>query len=171
MTTNNSVDVGLSGSTGTGNFVGATSPTLVTPALGTPSSGTLTNTTGYTVSNLSDAAWTDFSGTIGFTGFTGSVTVTAARYKLIGKTLFYFIDVTGTSNAATFTITGMPVASAFATLGGSYQGINNSGVISIVRAQTTASSTILTINRDTFSNGWASTGTKAVTMMGFYETV
>lgn len=31
--------------TGTGNFVRATSPTLVTPALGTPSSGTLTNCT------------------------------------------------------------------------------------------------------------------------------
>ena len=34
MTTNNSVGVGLSGSTGTGSFVGATSPTLVTPTLG-----------------------------------------------------------------------------------------------------------------------------------------
>lgn len=34
MTTNNAVNVGLSGSTGTGNFVGATSPTLVTPTLG-----------------------------------------------------------------------------------------------------------------------------------------
>lgn len=33
-------------STGTGNVVLATSPTLVTPALGTPSSGTLTNVTG-----------------------------------------------------------------------------------------------------------------------------
>jgi hypothetical protein len=32
--------------TGTGSLVFATSPTLVTPALGTPSSGTLTNTTG-----------------------------------------------------------------------------------------------------------------------------
>lgn len=37
----------VSGSTGTGNFVFATSPTLVTPALGTPSSGNLANTTGY----------------------------------------------------------------------------------------------------------------------------
>ena len=39
MTTNNIVNVGLSGSTGTGNFVGATSPTLITPALGTPAAG------------------------------------------------------------------------------------------------------------------------------------
>lgn len=52
MTTNNAVNVGLSGSTGTGNFVGATSPTLVTPALGTPSSGTLTSCTGLPIGGL-----------------------------------------------------------------------------------------------------------------------
>jgi hypothetical protein len=37
---------GVTTSTGTGNVVLSTSPTLVTPALGTPSSGTLTNCTG-----------------------------------------------------------------------------------------------------------------------------
>lgn len=36
----------FTGTSGTGNFVRVTSPTLVTPALGTPSSGTLTNCTG-----------------------------------------------------------------------------------------------------------------------------
>lgn len=45
MTTQNVVNTTLSGQTGTGNFVGSTSPTLVTPALGTPSSGDLTNCT------------------------------------------------------------------------------------------------------------------------------
>jgi hypothetical protein len=34
MTTNNAVDVSLSGQTGTGNFVGANTPTLITPILG-----------------------------------------------------------------------------------------------------------------------------------------
>lgn len=38
--------------TGTGDGVRATSPTLVTPLLGTPTSGTLTNCTGYPVSAL-----------------------------------------------------------------------------------------------------------------------
>jgi len=38
--------------TGSGSLVFSDSPTLVTPALGTPSSGTLTNCTGYTASNL-----------------------------------------------------------------------------------------------------------------------
>jgi hypothetical protein len=39
--------------TGSGALVFATSPTLVTPVLGTPSSGTLTNCTGYPTSALS----------------------------------------------------------------------------------------------------------------------
>jgi len=41
------------GETGTGNPVLQTSPTLITPLLGTPTSGTLTNCTGYTVGNIS----------------------------------------------------------------------------------------------------------------------
>ena len=52
MATNNSVNTGLSGFTGTGNFVGSTSPTLVTPALGTPASGVLTNCTGIPASAI-----------------------------------------------------------------------------------------------------------------------
>ena len=42
----------ISDETGTGSLVFATSPTLVTPALGTPASGTLTNTTGFPTANL-----------------------------------------------------------------------------------------------------------------------
>lgn len=38
--------------TGSGSIVLATSPTLVTPALGTPSSGILSSCTGYAVGNL-----------------------------------------------------------------------------------------------------------------------
>jgi hypothetical protein len=45
----------VTGSTGTGSMVCNTSPTLVTPILGTPTSGTLTNCTGYTYANLSGA--------------------------------------------------------------------------------------------------------------------
>lgn len=49
MATQNAVDTSLAGQTGTGNFVGATSPTLITPLLGTPASGTLTNCTGLPI--------------------------------------------------------------------------------------------------------------------------
>jgi hypothetical protein len=44
---------GVVTSTGTGSVVLSTSPTLVTPALGTPASGTLTNCTGFPVANIS----------------------------------------------------------------------------------------------------------------------
>jgi hypothetical protein len=43
---------GVTTSTGTENVVLSTSPTLVTPILGTPTSGTLTNCTGYTFTNI-----------------------------------------------------------------------------------------------------------------------
>lgn len=46
MATNNAVNTTLSGQSGTGSFAGTTSPTFVTPALGTPASGVLTNATG-----------------------------------------------------------------------------------------------------------------------------
>lgn len=45
MATNDAINVGLSGVTGTGNFVGSTSPSLTTPTLGTPASGNLANCT------------------------------------------------------------------------------------------------------------------------------
>jgi len=50
MANKNAVGNALTGSTGTGTFVGSTSPILVTPALGTPASGILTNTTGLPLS-------------------------------------------------------------------------------------------------------------------------
>lgn len=43
----------ISDETGSGLLVFGTSPTLVTPILGTPTSGTLTNTTGFPAANLS----------------------------------------------------------------------------------------------------------------------
>jgi hypothetical protein len=45
----------VANTTGSGSLVFAASPTLVTPALGTPSSGNLASTTGYTVDNLANA--------------------------------------------------------------------------------------------------------------------
>lgn len=43
---------GVTTGTGSGSVVLSTSPTLVTPILGTPTSGTLTNCTGYTWANI-----------------------------------------------------------------------------------------------------------------------
>lgn len=49
----NSVGNALTGSTGSGAFVGANTPTLTTPLLGTPTSGNLANCTGYPGSAIS----------------------------------------------------------------------------------------------------------------------
>jgi len=49
---------GVTTSTGSGSIVLSTSPTLVTPILGTPTSGTLTNCTGYTYANLTGTVTT-----------------------------------------------------------------------------------------------------------------
>lgn len=50
----NQVGNALTGATGTGKFVGDTSPTLVTPDIGTPSAGVLTNATGLPVAGLAN---------------------------------------------------------------------------------------------------------------------
>ncbi|CAB4127704.1 hypothetical protein UFOVP93_42 [uncultured Caudovirales phage] len=75
MATNDSVNAGLSGVTGTGNFVGSTSPTLVTPALGTPASGVLTNCTGLPVAGggTGDASFTTYGVICGGTTTTGAL--------------------------------------------------------------------------------------------------
>ena len=52
MATGNQVDVGLSGSSGSGAFAGNVSPSFTTPVLGTPTSGTLTNCTGLPAAGI-----------------------------------------------------------------------------------------------------------------------
>ena len=107
----------ISDETGTGSLVFATSPTLVTPLLGTPTSGTLTNCTGYTVGNISGlgtgvgtwlgtpssanllAAMTDKTGT-GLLTFATSPTLTTPKIAQINDT---------NSNA---TLKLLPIASA-----------------------------------------------------------
>lgn len=85
---------GVTTSTGSNNNVLSTSPTLVTPILGTPTSGTLTNCTGYTAANLSGTLGVGSGGT-GATTLTGLVlgngasamtTVTAPSGTVVGTT-------------------------------------------------------------------------------------
>lgn len=73
----------ITNETGSGSLVFATSPTLVTPILGTPTSGTLTNCTGYSAKNLADVqlalAATDLVRAAGVSG--NDLTATVASGK------------------------------------------------------------------------------------------
>jgi hypothetical protein len=87
---------GVTTSTGTGSVVLSNSPTLVTPALGTPSSGTLTNATGLPI-----VAGT--TGTLSVArGGTGATTAAAARTGLGATTLGANIFVIANPGAITF---------------------------------------------------------------------
>jgi hypothetical protein len=159
---------GVTTSTGSGSVVLSTSPTLVTPALGTPSSGTLTSCTGYTVANLSDGAWTAF--TPGWTGFSVNPTVSAARYKLIGKTCFVILTLSayGTSNATTHVMTGLPATAANT----SYVMLtftSDNGVQTLGGAAN-ISGTSATILRSDGSGTWTASGAKGFQGVFFYET-
>lgn len=67
MATNNAVNTSLSGQTGTGNFVGATSPTLVTPTIGAATATSVTfspTTSGIAGTTTNDNASAGFVGEV-----------------------------------------------------------------------------------------------------------
>lgn len=152
------------------------STTLPNIAIGTPTSGSLPNCTGYTVANLDDVAWTNFTPTV--TGMS-STSLTNGRYKKIGKTVFISLEVAGTSNAATFTITNLPYpltasvnTSIFFCLGlGIDAGSNQFPTLGSMDA----SGTTLTLYKNTSitnqsASAWTNSGGKAIYSYLFYQT-
>jgi hypothetical protein len=100
----------VTGETGSGALVFATSPTLVTPALGTPSSAVLTNATGLPNAGLINSAVTINGSSVSLGGST-TVTATATNALTIGTGL------TGTSYNGSSAVT-VAIDSTVATLSG-----------------------------------------------------
>jgi hypothetical protein len=90
---------GATGTTST-NLVFSTSPTLITPLLGTPTSGVLTNCTGYTAANISGSIslTTQVSGTLPIAnGGTNSTATATAGGIAYGTGTAYAITAAGTA--------------------------------------------------------------------------
>lgn len=112
-------------------------------------------------------AWTAWTPTMA--GFSGSPTVTLARYLQIGKTVFVTLDISGTSNANTFTYT-LPVApkSTLSTMLGA--ALDNSAAVSTTpRADWTAASTTVTLYAAFVGTAWTTSGTKGYRATFTYE--
>lgn len=124
--------------TGSGALVFATSPTLVTPILGTPTSGTLTScsglplTTGITgtlaVANGgtgdTGTSWTVYTPSITSQGGTPTTVSATGRYKQIGKTVFcqILIGITSIGTATGQIFASLPTnAAAFSYTGVTYE--------------------------------------------------
>lgn len=87
--------------TGTGAVVLATSPTLVTPALGTPSSVTLTNATGLPVSTGISGLGTNVAASLANAMSSGTIATLAGSEALTNKT---YNGMTITANTGTLAV-------------------------------------------------------------------
>lgn len=124
MTTINAVDTSLSGQTGTGNFVGANTPTLITPVLGA-ATATSVNFGGSTLSNyVSDTSWTPVFNFATTGNLSVSYSVQEGVYTRIGSVVFYKFSMiftpTFTTSSGAMQITGLPITS------GSFSNVRNS---------------------------------------------
>jgi len=153
---------GVTTSTGTGAVVLNTSPTFVTPILGTPTSGTLTNATGYTTANLvgSISLTTQVSGVLPIAnGGTNATSAANARTSLGAAASGANTDITSVA-LTTGTISTAPTSN---TEIANKQYVDNLVATGLtyhqpVQAATTASLASTTGGTVTYNNGTAGVG-------------
>lgn len=160
---------GVTSSTGTTNVVLSNSPTLVTPALGTPASGVATNITGLPLSSGVTGTLPVANGGTGVTTSTGTVnTVLSNSPTLVTPAL-------GTPASGVMTnMTGLPVAGLADGTDGELITWSSTGVAAVVAVGT--SGQVLTSNgvgaAPTFqAGGGGSSKTFAKIVKGADETV
>jgi len=98
--------------TGSGNNVLATSPTLVTPILGTPASGTVTNLTGTASININGTVGATTATTGAFTTLSTSSTVTISGGTANGVAYLNGSKVLTTGTALTFDGTNLGIGTS-----------------------------------------------------------
>jgi hypothetical protein len=123
--------------TGTGALVFANSPTLVTPALGTPASGVVTNLTGTASININGTVGATTATTGAFTTLAASGAVTLSGGTANGVAFLNASKVLTTGSALTFNGTALRNTS------GQFEGIDNLTLSSLVSA---TNATVVTIN-------------------------
>jgi hypothetical protein len=113
--------------TGTGALVFANSPTLVTPALGTPASGVVTNLTGTASININGTVGATTASTGAFTDVTTSGTVTHNGGTANGVAYLDGSKVLTTGSALTFDGTNLGVNTASPQNDSTYGGLTING--------------------------------------------
>jgi hypothetical protein len=158
MTTVNACGNGLSGTSGTGNYLGATNPVLVTPNIGTPSAGVLTSCTGLPASTGISGLGTGVATALGqnVSGSGGIALITSPSFTT---------PVLGTPTSGTLTnCTGLPVSTGISGLGTGVAtalaaGVSGSGNILLVTSPVMVTPTlgVASATSITFGGGVLST--------------
>ena len=117
--------------------------------------------------------WSDWIPTV--TGWAAGYVVNVARYKLIGKTCFFTLDISGTSNSTAVTAT-MPFTSYSGAgdpvWGGTNAYVQNNGTVATTSASRWyigENSATLIAHTNMSTGTWTASGTKRIRVTGFYE--